>query len=188
MSGAALGLVLALLIRRLSRRTAHVRLPMCEPCEAAWLKVSWAPSALIIGGWFAGVAALTAACNGALGVGAGIAGWSMLVGRVVWEQVPKRRPRIRHINRVGLVTLDRAHRAAAGAIDGGCTRVLDEGVNAVPADHLRGCQDCQENRRILQALAAMHASVKSTPGWEKGLMAQIAAEEEARRRSGPGRR
>jgi hypothetical protein len=50
-------------------------------------------------------------------------------------------------------------------------------------EHMRGCGDCLENRRILHAMGETYAAVVSVPGWANGLLAQ-SAEEEARRREG----
>jgi hypothetical protein len=114
--GASLGLVPWLLIRWLGRRTANVRLPLCEPCEAAWSRPSWAHGAIMVGACFAGVAALTATLNGAHIVGASIAGGSLMAGLFAWAWwVPMQRPRIRHISRRGTVALDRVHPVAAEA-------------------------------------------------------------------------
>src|ERR1700744_6437694 len=71
--GVFMGLVPWLLIRWLGRRAAKVRLPLCEPCETAWLRPSWAPGVIVVGACVANVAVLTAALNGAMSVGAGIA-------------------------------------------------------------------------------------------------------------------
>jgi hypothetical protein len=115
--GASTGPLSWLLLRWLLRRTAYVRLPLCEPCEAAWLRPSWAPGTIMVGACLAGVAMLTATLNGGPGLGAGIACGSVVAGRIAWAQcAPKRRPRLRHISGAGVVTLDGVHKAAAAAI------------------------------------------------------------------------
>jgi hypothetical protein len=53
-----------------------------------------------------------------------------------------------------------------------CTRFLEGEVNAVSEEHVRDCDDCLENKRILHAMAETYATAVSAPGWADGLLEQ----------------
>jgi hypothetical protein len=64
-----------------------------------------------------------------------------------------------------------------------CDKVADLGAEGVPEQHVLDCEDCQANLRMLHALGATYTAVKSRPGWENEVLAEI-AELEAQRLGG----
>ena len=78
--------------------------------------------------------------------------------------------------------LDRLLARQRGGAARWCTRFLEGGANALSEEHMRDCDDCRENKRILHAMAETYATPVSAPRWADDLLLQI-EEEEARRRS-----
>jgi hypothetical protein len=121
--GIPLGLLPFFVLVKLTRKTAKVGLPLCDPCHGAWLDGSMRRGGLIIGAAVATLVTVVLVLNGAVlaGLLAGALGTAGVA--VAWRHfLPADRLRVARIDEGAWVTMAGMHPRAAEAIE----RMQDE--------------------------------------------------------------
>jgi len=54
-----------------------------------------------------------------------------------------------------------------------CNEVVELGADRVPEEHVLGCADCRESRRIVRAIRTMYAHEDPSEDWQESVLARI---------------